>query len=259
VAIKTGKGVSWLKRGAEAHKAIDKIKADADRRKEAAGKGRRFRMKKGDETQITFLDGSLLPDNRLDAPTFWEHERWPQGSSFPEYFVCVKEFEACPVCDDVDRERQANPNGKGEKGSSLVHAFTIVDHTTWSDKNGKEHAHQKSLFICKGMVFERLQKIAQKRGGLTGCTFDVSREGDMSARVGSDFDFVEKLDLTDAKMCKAQAKAWGLEDLKPTDYDTVFEFRDAKELRKLGFGSGMAKPVGAADSKAVMAEAADEL
>lgn len=252
--------VKWMKTGAAAHKEMDKQKAETERRKESMNKDRRFRMKKGDETQITFLDGDLLPDGRLDAPTFWEHERWPAGGSFPEHWLCVKEFEPCPVCDDVERERKLNPHGKGEKGSSLVHAFTVIDHTKWTDKHGKDHVHQKSLFICKITVFERLQKIAQKRGGLTGCSFDVSRTGDMSARVGSEFDFIEKLDLSDAKLAKAQAKAWGVDDLNPIDYDKAFEYLDAAALRKEGFGSHQSAPMGAEDSKAlVTADVDDEL
>ena len=89
------------------------------------------------------------------------------------------------------------------------------------------------MFVCKRETFKRLQKIATKRGGLAGWTFDVSRIGDKSPSVGSDFDFVEKRDAA------ALMKAYGLEkdEVTPHDYEEVLIYRDAGELKQLGFGT----------------------
>lgn len=237
--------VNFLKRGADAHNTIAQADKEAEAKKQLAAKGRRFWIKDGGETQITFLDGTLLPDGRLDAPTFWEHQIRVPNSKMRHHYVCVKEYEPCPICDSGETP-------------ALVVAFTIVDHSEYTDKNGKLHRHNKSLFVCKRDTFKRLQKIAQKRGGLAGITFDVSRTGDKSAAVGSDFDFVDKINLADPKAVRAQAKEWGLDDLQPINYEEVFVYRDAKTLRaEFGFG-GAGSVVGAQDVAEVV-DVSDEI
>lgn len=233
--------ITFLKRGEEAQKAMVKADLETEQKKAAASKGRRFWIKDGNETQITFLDGALLPDGRLDAPMFWQHELRNPNNKGRTHYVCVKDNEpTCPLCEGGDN-------------ASLVHAFTIVDHTEWADKNGKAHPHTKTLFVCKRETFKRLQKIAQKREGLAGATFDVSRTGEKSAAVGSDFDFVEKV-----KLDKAQAKVWGVDDVAPYNYEEMFTYRTGKELRALGLGGGSA-PIGHADSAHLAGNVSDEI
>lgn len=217
--------VSWLKKGKAAHEAVEQADAQTAQ-KQAAGSVYRFYLPKDKETRITFLDGNLDEDGLLETMTYWEHQLNLNGS-WKNWFTCTQDSEPCPICQD-----NHNP--------SLVAVFTVIDHSKWTDKNGVEHQHEKRLFVCKRETFKRLQKIATKRGGLAGCTFEVSRTGDKSAAVGSDFDYDEKRPLSEVQ------KALGLDDevVTPYNYEEVITYRTADELRKLGFGS---TPIGAAD------------
>jgi len=218
--------VTFLKAGKEAHVAVAKAEKETAAKKAAAGEARRFWLPNDAETQITFLDGDLLPEGLIDTVTFWEHQLKLNGS-WQNWFVCTKDDEPCPICEDSD------------KYSSLITLFTVIDHTKWTDKQNVVHQHERRLFACKRDTFKRLQKLATKRKGLVGVTFDVARTGDKSAAVGNDFDFVEKLSLEDI------GKKYNLKekDLKPFDYSEVIKYHTADELRELGFGSNGA-PIG---------------
>ena len=132
-------------------------------------------------------------------------------------------------------------------------AFTVIDHTKWAEKKdtSKVHHHERKLYICKSDTFKRLSKIAARKGGLIGCTFDVSRIGDRAENVGNDFDFIEQLSF------KKLAKKYGMEKkgktennkvVAPYDYDEVTKYHTAEALREMGLGSGDA-PVGSEDVK----------
>lgn len=222
--------VEWLKKGKAAHEQVKKADQETEKRK-AAGSIRRFYIPNDKETQITFLDGGLDDDGLLQVVTYWEHQLKLSGN-WMNWFACTQDQEPCPIC----------LGGEGDN-PALVAAFTVIDHTKWTDKQTKVHQHERRLFICKRETFKRLQKIATKRGGLTGATFDVSRTGDKSAAVGSDFDFIEKRTPSDLK------KAYGLkaEDVKSYDYEKAITYRTAEELRELGFTT---QTIGAADVSA---------
>lgn len=216
--------MGFLKKGKAAqqlHKAADQ-KAEAAKAAYEAGTVRRFFIKREDEEEatITFLDGDLDDDGMLDAVTLWEHNLKINGK-WGNIHPCTQLQEECPICEGGD-----NPY--------LITLFTIIDHREWTDKNGNKHSNERKLFACKREVFKRLQKIAAKRGGLAGCTFEVSRSpSDKSPATGDSFDFVEKRTL------KQIAKALGLdaEESVPYDYEEVIEYLNAKQLRKLGFGT----------------------
>jgi hypothetical protein len=210
--------VSWLKKGKEAHAQVEAADQETAK-KQAAGSVRRFWIPKDKETQITFLDGNLDEDGLLETVTFWEHNLRLNGK-WGNHYACTQDQEVCPIC-------------VGGDTPSLVAAFSIIDHTEWTDKNNKVHKNERRMFVCKRETFKRLQKIATKRDGLAGCTFDVSRTGDKSPSVGSDFDFVEKRTLPQI------AKAYTLvEDSgTPFNYEEVLVYRDAAELKQLGFGT----------------------
>ena len=96
-----------------------------------------------------------------------------------------------------------------------------------------------------------MSKIAVKRDGLAGCTFDVSRIGDKAENVGNDFDFTEQLSLKKLAKKYGMKKKGEAEDnkvAKPYDYEEVLKYYTADELRKMGLGTGDA-PVGSQDVK----------
>lgn len=211
---------SFMKKGGDAQKMHHKAEKDAEARKKAAeNKAYRFWVPQEDEAQITFLDGELDAEGVLSAPTFWEHNLKLAGK-WGNTFACTQLEEECPICESGDN-------------AYLITLFTIIDHRSYTDKQNKKHQHNKRLFACKRETFKRLQKIAAKRGGLAGITFDVSRGGDKSASVGDTFDFVEKRTLPEI------AKAYGLkgDDVAPFDYEAVVPYFTASELIEQGLGS----------------------
>ena len=195
-----------------ASKEAQAAEAQADLKKK--GSAYRFWIRTDTEAKITFLDGGLQADGTLDSVVYHEHNV-QIGGRYGNTFVCTKEFEACPLCEQGDN-------------SAFVAAFTIIDHRSYKDKEGKEYKNQVRLFVCKLDTYKLLQKIATKRGGLDGCSFDVSRTGDKSANVGNMFDFISK------KSAAAYMKKY---DASVIDYIEAIPYLNGEELRKLGFGN----------------------
>ena len=229
--------VKFLKKGQEGAELTKQAEADIERRRAESGNTVfRYWMPDGAEQRITFLDGELSEAGLLDVPRYWEHNLQINGS-WKNWFPCTKDEEPCPLCD--------------VKAPALVYALTIIDHRAWEDKQGRTHQHERKLYICKGDTYKRLSKIAAKRDGLTGCTFDVSRIGDKAENVGNDFDFVEKLSLKELRKKYGMEKSGATENNKvclPYDYDEVIKYYTAEQLRDMGLGSGDA-PVGSDDAK----------
>lgn len=212
--------VSFLKRGKEAYAAMKQSEAEAEIRK-ASFAIRRFWLPIDGETQITFLDGELDEDGDLFPVHYKEHQVRMNGH-WRNWFVCIKDKEPCPVCAD------------GHHPSDVC-VFTVIDHSRYTDKQGKQHQHERRLFVAKRDTFKRLAKGASKRGGLVGWTINVSRTGQQSAAVGTDFDFLERNTLPEIQ------QKYGLkpEECQPYEYEppVIPEFT-AEQLRELGFGGG---------------------
>ena len=169
--------MSFLKKGKQSQAAMKK--ADEKAAKAQEGYVNRFWMPKDAETTVTFLDGDIDEDGMLDIPTYLEHQLNLDGS-WQNWFACTSETEPCPICE-------------GDDNPTLVGVLTIIDHTEWeSKKDGSKHKDEKKLFVCKRQTIKQLQKIATKRDGLKGITFEVSRVGEKAASVGDMFDFVQK-------------------------------------------------------------------
>jgi len=209
--------VNFLKKGSEAKKALAQEEAKAEEKKK--GTFYRFYLPAGKESQVTFLDGNLDEDGMLDIPMFYEHNLFQNGN-WRNWYVCTADKEPCPICEGGD-----NPY--------LAGAMTVIDHSEYESK-GKTYKNQVRLFIAKRNTIRQLQKIATKRGGLAGCTFDVARVGDKAPAVGDMYEFVEKSPIL---AIKKKFKVEG-----PINYAEVLHYRTADELRELGLGLG--KPVG---------------
>ena len=228
-----------LKRGKAAHQAVAKEDARIEAARAAGSGPRRYWLPRDAEGLISFLDGELDQDTgMLDALCYHEHQARINGR-WTNWFACIEDDEPCPLCQDMD-------GGSKTVNRSLVSPFTVIDHNKWTDKEGNDRQHEKRWFVCKRDTFKRLAKVAARRGGLAGVTFEVSRIGDKSPSVGSDFDYVEKNSL------KKLAKKYGLKkkDIAPIDHEAQINYLSADELRKLGFGQGSA-PVGSEDTEAV--------
>jgi hypothetical protein len=221
--------ITFLKRGRAAQDAHEKAEKEAEVRA-AQNKVRRFWVPKDGETTITFLDGKLNSDGLLDVVSYHEHRVFANGH-WRNFFPCTAAEEPCPIC-----EQDNQP--------TLVTVFSVLDHSKWKDRSGKVHRHERKLFVAKRDTVKRLQKLASKRGGLAGWRVSVSRLGDRSPEVGTDFDFVEKVNL---KALAAELKLKP-DDVRPFDYDEVIPYFSADELRDAGFGGHV---VGQQDTRAL--------
>jgi len=221
--------LKFLQRGADAVAQIKQADALQEAKKAQQDAPWRYWLKVGGSGRITFLDGDLAEDGTSLSPvSYWEHDL-KMGGKFGNKYACTQLTEPCPICEG------------GVDQPSLVLAFTILDHVPYTSKaKGTLFENTKKLFICKRETFKYLEKIAVKRGGLTGCTFDVDRTGDKSPNVGSHFDFIEK-NVLPVLLGKYHPK----DGVEPFDYNKALGYRDAAELRKLGFG--IKSPLGHSD------------
>lgn len=205
--------LSFLKKGAAAQATFDAEEKKAEMAMKNTA--RRYWVENGKDATITFLDGNLV-DGAFENPFAFEHFVTVAGK--PQNFICLHEEESCPICEGGSRY-------------SYVGYFTIIDHREYKDNNGKIQKDKKRLFVAKRSTIKQLLKMAQKRGGLAGCRFDVSRTGDKEPSVGNVFDFSEKFTM-------AQLKSQYGDEAIPFDYDEVIGgmFLSSKDLRKMGFG-----------------------
>jgi hypothetical protein len=224
-------GFTFLKTGAASAQLAQRAAVEQELRKAEQGKMFRFWMKEKEEARITFVDGDLGPDGFLVPPRYYEHSLYLNGT-YNNFFVCPEKTnpdanDKCPICESNDRP-------------SLVALFTIIDHRQIPSRDKtKLWKDTKKLLVAKPQTFEMLNKLAMKRGGLTGCTFDASRVGDKSASVGSLFEFVEKHAVDDLKKAyqvervdpKTNAKT-KVTNFTPADYEKEITYRSGDELRE---------------------------
>lgn len=209
--------VSFLKRGAEARAQAKKVDAEQEQRQsDSKNRVRRFWLQRGTERRVTFLDGDLDENGELLMTTGYEHNLYMNGR-WNNFFICTgNEDEPCPICEEG-------------KVASYIAVFTVIDHTKFTDRTGKEHKDVVSLLVAKRQTQQLLEMQAAKRKGLTGCTFDVARtQEEQAAAVGTMFDYVGKNPL------KAIRNKFGVEG--PLEYEKVLNYKTADELRKMGFG-----------------------
>lgn len=219
-------GMGFLKKGKEAKEALAQAEQQQALNKEKQGKMFVYRMSEGEERRITFLDGDLDDDGILDITMYHEHNL-KIGGNYDQY-VCTAEVDTsqpCPLC------------AAGEK-RYLVGLMTIIDHTPYVIKNGAKAGqkveNQRKLFKCKQGTIKVLTKIASKKGGLTGWTYDVTRSGgDKSPSVGDVFMFDEQWDSREAFAAKHNMK---LEEVQPAVYDQEIIYKTPEELIELGVG-----------------------
>ena len=225
--------ISWMKTGAASANLAKQEASEKSLQQEQKGLLWRFSLKDKEEARITFVDGDLSPEGFLIPPRYYEHHLQVNGQ-WGHFFVCPEKTmpeagHKCPIC------------AQGEK-PALVALFTIIDHREFTTKTGKKLSNQKRLLVAKPVSMEMLTKIAVKRGGLAGATFDVTRMGDKSAAIGSMFDFVEKNPIATLQATFTEEVDFnGMKKTQtlfsPADYEREIVFRTPEELLKAGVGS----------------------
>ena len=211
---------SWAKRGTAALAEMEKYEKEVALSQEQNKRMWRFWLPDGEEAKITFVDGHIASDNSVDFFMFYEHNLMLNGK-WGNTFVCTKDMEPCPICAAADRP-------------SFVGVFTVIDHRSFTGKDGKVYKDTPKLFVAKKETLKQLQMLGGKRGGLAGCTFDVARTGDKSPSVGSMFDFIEKNTIEDLQKKYVRKNDKGIVEtfFVPADYEHECQYRTAEELRE---------------------------
>lgn len=222
---------SWYKTGAAADEAMEQ---DEKRRAEASNRVFRWFISKdniGTEYRITILDDLKHPAG-YDSPfVFQEHAIWsagPQKSRSPMYFTCIEGLESpetgkkqsCPLCEMKDEYPY------------LASAYTIVTHDEFSSskKGGQIYKHEIRLLVAKPLVAKTLRKYLEKRRGLRGCVYDISRIGDSSASTGNNLDFIDKVnDEGFEKLTEGKFKVLP----PPYDYHEILAPKSEQEIRDI--------------------------
>jgi len=232
-AAPSGKS-SWFSRGIGATEKETARQADV---REALSRSRRLFIppatgqKKEVTKRVIYLDESL--DDMFNVK---EHGYfYKKGSGKPPV------FKTC-----LDQEGGECPHDEGGNKGSFTSFLSIINTSSWTDKNNKEHSNNKELHPFKVDQFALFRRAVEKaskgkKAKLRGMVFDVVRlQGDKSHPTGDTFEYVETLDLRNPKdLAKYNLKGV---DLKPIDYMTDLAPQDweAAEawLKTSGFGGG---------------------
>lgn len=242
--------VSWLKKGDESAAVAQQHAVVVAQQKARQGKAFRFGLmypgkngasKDDCESKVLFVDGDLGPKGYLTPPRFYEHGFvFHQG----EYhnLICPQQNdpqsgEKCPICEGKDK-------------AYLASLFTVIELKPYtSKKTGEVIPFTRKLMVVKEGMFEMLNKLAAKRGGLKGCVFDLSRTKKQASPNGDMWDFQEKKTDFEAlkkeytRTYKVKNKDTGKEEMKtvclfePLDYEKELTYYTSDDLRKMGFGA----------------------
>lgn len=217
---------NWFTTGfAAGNEQMDaEIKARSTGRGPTSPASNRYWMPKDSEKSVVFL---------TDEPFLFLEHNWKQGTSFRNWGSCLKPLgESCGYCEqDMTRYTAA--------------AFTVVDCSPWTDKDGNEHKFTKRLFIAKSGVWEKIERerrlLAEDDNKLRGAAFRIFRGKDpKSPGTGEDFKFRKMVDLD----------AWDFKDTDEYDYAELF-CPDAERMRsvvaELTVGAAPAAPTIEAD------------
>jgi len=212
----------WYQTGKEGFKRSQQEDEAAKARREQRGP-RRFWLKSGSSAKVTFLD----------TPQFFLYEHGIKiGKSYRNYFTCIKDLETCPLC-----EANYVP--------SYIMAGTVIDHSSYTDENGKTYKNQKRLFVAKGAARQiMLRKIKKKGGDIKFYRFEFTRGTNATeCSTGEDIEVLGKVSkekLLALKPSDVDPKEW----LAPFSYEEIFAPKSAKELARL---VGLDAPVGQDD------------
>lgn len=211
-------------RGEEGMRKVEEELERQKQRREAAAKGGgkvfRFFVPVGETKEIIILD---------DAPDFYMYEHTlknPQTKRWDLHVPCIKEWDNCPVCEEV--------------GESYYAMFlTVLDLTPYTDKDGNRHEYSRKLMVVKPSQQKKFIRRFRKDGTLRGALFECSRDGQKDAAIGNDIEFVEFVD--EEELDNDYIRVWTDKDGKehednlaePFDYEEMFEEPTAEELRAI--------------------------
>lgn len=164
-------------------------------------------------SHITFVDPNKHPVHGFQIPFVYMEHNLFLNQSWKNWFTCPKREArggepavSCPLCKSGDKPY-------------LAAAYTIIDHSEWTGKDGREHKDELKLYIVKSKVLKVLRRAAAKKGGLRGWRTEVMRTSDKSPNTGDQFDFENKVELP--------------EDIQPFDYLELLAPKTTAELEEV--------------------------
>jgi hypothetical protein len=173
----------------------------------------RYWMPPNSERQIVFLSA--------DGVEFKEHSVKVAGKF--ESHTCLTMFDKpCPLCELAKKRNTGYATRK--------YAFSILDLTPYTDREGKEHKNVLKLFAISDKVYQKIRRIhlnqVKNQGTLKGVKVNAIRLGigpPSSPGSGEDFEFIEALSEKELLELNPKAKVLDYETLLRPDESRVEE------------------------------------
>jgi len=215
----------WCNTGKDGEAALE----EAQKKAAAAREGllRRLYLPADASCYITMLDDLVSPYDYEMPFTFWEHQLYRNGS-WKNWYTCIQGMKhpdtgksmSCPLCESGDKP-------------AFMAAYTVIDHSKWSDKQGNEHEHEVKLFVAKSAVQKILLRRKEKFGAWKGWYGEVMRLSSDSPNTGDQFEWEKQLKPADLK----KLTGGKFKDFpEPPNYIDVFAPKTFEELQKVVSG-----------------------
>ena len=242
---------------------------------------RDFYIKAPGTKVIVFLD---------DVPMcFWRHSLYGITHQNGDYVVCLQRNHIEPVCPLCELPQQVQSDFKVYP--TFVGVLTVIDcgdlevnKTTgkrnlkgWTSKKGVTYQFgRKALVMKKGSEkkpgsLPKIRRLKEKRGGsLLGTVWEVSRFGENDDGIGTEWEYMGKIDVSSLESLKAGLVALdgsplsGTSDpllkeleLGPLDYAAAYQPKAAAYLQKIADKlpkGGKAKQEGGQDGEGSVGE-----
>ena len=223
---------SRFHRGAAGRNKVDsELEAQKERqaRRQAANEGPyRLYLKPGTtERQVVILD---------DEPEFFMHEHQIYNGGRKDmpmytYCGCVKEWETCPVCEEV-------------KDSYYALFMTVLDLEPYKTRAKETVEFSRKLMCVKPQQQKKFIRRWKKEGTLRGQILLLSRDTDKDPVIGNDIEFEDWMDDDDlaeyTKDWVDRKKKKHTEDCSEVyDYRKIFKEPDAEELSIIAGGDAV--------------------
>lgn len=225
--------MSWASTGFE---EIDKADKYSDSGGERAAEVREMWTPVGATKRIIILD---------DQPFgFWQHSLWSLGVK-KEKPICLdrngglaQTHGACPFCEQTALHKKTNGAEGNQLWPSYVGYITVIDCGEvktgatgqflegWvNDKEIEYNYDRKLLPLKKGGrdkpgLLQKLRRLREKKqGSLVGCVFDLYRGGQKEERVGTEWEYICRVDVSTVE--KLQESVRGLDGYRPDRHDAL--------------------------------------
>lgn len=204
-------------------RAEEVMKEQAAAREVAKATGsqpRNFFMRPGDTREIAIMD---------EVPNFfrWEHCTKDAHGRPTVYTSCIQEFDHCPRCDDDD------------KPSYYAMFLTILDFTEFPGRDGVTRTFSRKILRVKSQQQPKIFRLLDNHGSLRGMVLQMTRDGERSAAIGNDIEFVEFMDESELTGTEYINEWTDREGKKHTencteviDYNTMYPEQTADDLAK---------------------------